>query len=77
MDEPLGENRLYVFYENKIKSQMTGEYLKIYSHYKRGRWSQLKKWNVRNSVGSLTIYYPITKDEVNDYLEKSENYKNN
>ena len=66
----IAENNLYVFYEDKIQSQMTGNFLKKYRNKCR-EWSLLKKYNIRNSKGAYIIQYPLTPDKVNEYLENS------
>jgi hypothetical protein len=69
-DEIIGENNLYVFYENNITSKMTRQFLKKYKNIYR-EWSLLKKYNIRNSKGAYIIQYPLTPDKVNEYLENS------
>ena len=66
----IAENNLYVFYEDKIKSQMTGNYLKKYKNNVR-EWSMIKRYNIRNSVGTYLIPYPLTEEKVNEYLKNS------
>ena len=66
----IAENNLYVFHEDKIKSKMTGQFLKKYKNKCR-EWSQLKKYNIRNSKGGYIIQYPLTEEKVNEYLKNS------
>ena len=66
----IAENNLYDFHEDKIKSKMTGQFLKKYKNKCR-EWSQLKKYNIRNSKGAYIIQYPLTEEKVNEYLKNS------
>ena len=49
---------------------MTGQFLKKYKNKCR-EWSQLKKYNIRNSTGAYIIQYPLTEEKVNEYLKNS------
>lgn len=66
----IAENNLYVFHEDKIKSKMTGEYLKKHKNSRR-EFSMIKKYNVRNKKGQYLINYPLTEEKVNEYLKNS------